>query len=157
MQQLPPEQRAAARRLRVVSVQGQLELRKASTAGPTRIDSPPPPPPPSVEDIVTCADDPCHNGGTCSSIHRAGAQAAGFRCACTDGWEGDFCDLDADECASAPCDNGGHCFDSLSDATNRRYGLRSAVHNVAIGEYTCECANGYLGANCDTEDEAWEM
>eukprot|EP01043_Picozoa_sp_COSAG02_P007534 COSAG02_NODE_227_length_28153_cov_11.662294_6_plen_505_part_00 len=163
MQQLPPDQRQAARSLRVVSVAGKLELRAASRASsttvPTRSDSQPPPPQPavSVDNIVTCANNPCHNSATCTSVHRPGVEAPGFRCACTDGWEGNLCDLDVDECASAPCLNGGHCFDSLSDGANRRYGLRSAVYHLGQGEYTCECGDGYVGANCDIEDEAWEM
>ncbi len=159
MQQLPPDQRQSARSLRVVSVRGKLELRGVSRTSSTRSDPGPPPPQLalSVNDIVACADNPCHNGGTCTTAHRPGVEIPGFSCACTDGWEGDLCDLDADECASAPCLNGGHCFDSLSDGNNRRYGLRSGVHDVVQGVYKCECGDGYVGPNCETEDEAWEM
>ena len=39
--------------------------------------------------------------------------------------------VDIDECASAPCQNGGTCTD---------------VENG----YTCGCAAGYIGDNCET-------
>ena len=38
---------------------------------------------------------------------------------------------DIDECAPAPCQNGGACIDG-------------------VNTYTCECAAGYEGANCET-------
>jgi predicted nicotinamide N-methyase len=136
MQQLPQEQRQAARTLRVVSARGVLELREASPSQrnsrppppPATPPPPPPPPPPPVPppvavavDSTTCRDEPCQNGGVCSdtepmlaaSSAAAGAEAesetvgVGFSCTCADGWEGETCDYDADECESAPCRNGG--------------------------------------------------
>lgn len=153
MQLLPPEQRLASRSLRVVSVQGKLELRQASKANSQR---PPPPSTSHVDSKITCADDPCYNGA-CITIYGRSVAKLPFKCECTNGWEGDLCDRDTDECASAPCRNGGHCFDSLSDGTNQRYGLQDAVYGIAHGEYRCACGDGYVGANCDTEDEAQEI
>ena len=37
---------------------------------------------------------------------------------------------DIDECVSSPCQNGGACFDDSNS-------------------YTCNCAVGYAGANCE--------
>ena len=37
---------------------------------------------------------------------------------------------DVDECASRPCQNGGQCVDG-------------------VNEYTCTCAAGYSGINCE--------
>ena len=38
--------------------------------------------------------------------------------------------LDIDECASNPCENGGSCSDG-------------------IDSYTCDCLDGYDGADCE--------
>ena len=38
--------------------------------------------------------------------------------------------LDVDECSSNPCENGGTC-------------------TVSIDEYSCQCVEGYIGANCE--------
>ena len=38
---------------------------------------------------------------------------------------------DVDECSSNPCENGATCSDG-------------------INEYNCQCAAGYMGANCET-------
>ena len=38
--------------------------------------------------------------------------------------------VNIDECANAPCQNGGECTDG-------------------INEYTCTCAAGYRGVNCE--------
>ena len=42
--------------------------------------------------------------------------------------------LDVDDCASSPCQNGGTCSD-------------------AINSYTCICAPGYAGSNCEIGKE----
>ena len=39
--------------------------------------------------------------------------------------------IDIDECSSNPCENGGTC-------------------NDAVDMYTCDCAAGYNGDNCET-------
>ena len=38
--------------------------------------------------------------------------------------------VDIDECATTPCQNGGSCTDEIND-------------------YTCNCVEGYDGANCE--------
>ena len=38
---------------------------------------------------------------------------------------------DIDHCEGNPCDNGGHCRDD-------------------VDSYTCQCVDGYTGANCET-------
>ena len=39
-----------------------------------------------------------------------------------------------DECASSPCQNGGTCVDG-------------------VNEYSCTCAAGYTGTNCETSKD----
>ena len=41
-----------------------------------------------------------------------------------------YIDSDIDECASSPCQNGGTCIDD-------------------VNTYTCLCASGYAGVNCN--------
>ena len=43
--------------------------------------------------------------------------------------------VDIDECAISPCQNGGSCTDR-------------------INAYTCDCADGYFGTNCETGNNA---
>ena len=45
-------------------------------------------------------------------------------------------DLDIDECSSNPCQNSGTCVDG-------------------IARYSCSCANGYTGNNCQISKIAW--
>ena len=43
--------------------------------------------------------------------------------------------LDIDDCASSPCQNGGSCTDQ-------------------VNSYTCNCADGYDGTNCERGNDA---
>ena len=45
---------------------------------------------------------------------------------------------DIDECLGISCHNGGTCTDG-------------------VNEYTCECAAGYTGMNCETGEQFWIM
>eukprot|EP00057_Strongylocentrotus_purpuratus_P022288 XP_011676762.1 PREDICTED: fibropellin-3-like [Strongylocentrotus purpuratus] len=94
-------------------------------------------------DIDECGrGNPCLNGASC--INTPGS----YTCECADGytgnncesgiggcaagWYGANCDLDIDECGRGnPCLNGASCINTP-------------------GSYTCECADGYTGNNCET-------
>ena len=46
--------------------------------------------------------------------------------------------VDSNECSPDPCQNGAVCTESGTDAA------------VLLGEYHCECADGFTGTNCET-------
>ncbi|XP_034947789.1 neurogenic locus protein delta [Chelonus insularis] len=54
-------------------------------------------------------------------------------CLCKEGWGGLFCNQDLNYCTNhKPCLNGGTCF------------------NTGQGSYTCSCAPGFTGTDCET-------
>ncbi|XP_046474666.1 protein crumbs isoform X5 [Neodiprion pinetum] len=78
--------------------------------------------------INFCANNPCLNGGTCTS------NQDGFNCTCPIEWTGTACDQDVDECATygnSLCNNG------ICVNTN--------------GSYDCFCRPGFSGDHCDME------
>ncbi|XP_035674329.1 delta and Notch-like epidermal growth factor-related receptor [Branchiostoma floridae] len=75
-----------------------------------------------------CGQDICHNGGNCSSCFDGSYNF----CACLDGFDGKFCEINIDECASSPCQNGGSCTDG-------------------VDSFSCECAIGYSGDFCEAD------
>jgi len=81
------------------------------------------------------------NGGTCIDHN-------GFAtCSCDDGMEGPTCDTAVDdECSSYPCLNGGTCVD-LS------YNEFEPYSGEGGPGYSCNCANGFAGTNCES---VWE-
>lgn len=79
----------------------------------------------------------------CDSGFQAVADSpSDFNLACGSGFDWDGkpirCD-DINECLSAPCFNGGACHDSATPDDT-----------VAVLVYTCRCAPGYAGDNCET-------
>ncbi|KAI8506008.1 DNA repair protein Rad9,Rhp9 [Branchiostoma belcheri] len=84
-------------------------------------------------DINGCSPDPCHTVAICADNPAPGT---GADCTCAMGYAGDGqtsgtgC-TDIDECGSGPCQNGGNCVDE-------------------VNMYTCNCAAGYQGDNCET-------
>uniref|UniRef100_A0A673CV19 Crumbs cell polarity complex component 2 n=1 Tax=Sphaeramia orbicularis TaxID=375764 RepID=A0A673CV19_9TELE len=72
-----------------------------------------------------CSSDPCLNGATCEDLFNK------YGCVCDLGWEGDQCEVDADDCASQPCVHGS-CRDFLAG-------------------YECQCHPGYAGTLCDVD------
>jgi len=57
-----------------------------------------------------------------------------WQCLCKEGWGGMFCNQDLNYCTNhAPCKNGGTCF------------------NTGQGLYTCSCAPGYTGPECNVD------
>ena len=93
------------------------------------------------------------DGGSCSGaagevcqVHcKDGYQTSGttdYTCSAAGAWDPDpdtSC-TDIDECAEAvnPCQNGAACSESKSDGS------------IAIGDYHCECPDGFRGQNCET-------
>lgn len=56
-----------------------------------------------------------------------------WECLCDEGWGGLFCNQDLNFCTNhKPCRNGGTCF------------------NTGQGSYTCSCASGFTGTDCET-------
>lgn len=71
-----------------------------------------------------CGADYCGNGGVC----------VGATCQCTDEWTGIYCQTDVNECqTSSPCKNGATCRNTK-------------------GSFVCECAPGYHGPYCDSQN-----
>ena len=76
-----------------------------------------------------CIPNPCFHGATCTSVL---GQA---RCICTEGWEGDFCEIDIDECE------------------NRNPPVCDETSQICVntpGSYLCE-AKSYATINFDIE------
>ncbi|XP_031786887.1 neurogenic locus protein delta [Nasonia vitripennis] len=83
----------------------------------------------------------CHNGWTgpfCDQCVRYpgclhGSCQKPWECLCDEGWGGLFCNQDLNFCTNhKPCRNGGTCF------------------NTGQGSYTCACAAGFTGTDCET-------
>ncbi|KAJ8686511.1 hypothetical protein QAD02_022305 [Eretmocerus hayati] len=83
----------------------------------------------------------CHNGWTgqfCDQCVRYpgclhGSCQKPWECLCDEGWGGLFCNQDLNFCTNhKPCRNGGTCF------------------NTGQGSYTCSCAPGFTGTDCET-------
>jgi probable HAF family extracellular repeat protein len=79
-----------------------------------------------------CFPNPCQNGGYC---YVAGA---GYRCECSNGYEGPDCTDDVDECAATPgpCTNGEAC---------RNF----------PGTFGCPCPVGFIGEECELPTLEW--
>jgi len=69
---------------------------------------------------------PCGQNGACTDGDGT------FICECSEGFEGDNCELETDECHPNPCGNGGECTDGQS-------------------AFTCTCPEPFTGDSCQTE------
>lgn len=52
-----------------------------------------------------------------------------FRCECTDGFGGAYCEANVNECISQPCVNGARCVDDVNG-------------------FRCVCLDGFAGLTC---------
>ena len=103
----------------------------------------------------------------CHSIQLA--LTAGYNCTCFPGWTGYNCQTNINECASTPCMNGGTCIVSkqfVSHTLNKFWFWVVIVRHKFISKteanllismqdridyYTCHCALGFYGLNCETD------
>nr|XP_058963049.1 neurogenic locus notch homolog protein 1-like [Pocillopora verrucosa] len=76
------------------------------------------------EIINSCESNPCVSNSTC----QAGFGSHGYRCICSDGYEGELCQIDIDE-----CNDGSHDCHFAADCTN------------TAGSFDCSCQSGHLG------------
>ncbi|KAF4527661.1 hypothetical protein B566_EDAN010886 [Ephemera danica] len=70
--------------------------------------------PPPLHASHPCLRSPCHVSSICLPLHPR--QSRHFRCHCSPGRTGTFCEEIRDVCASLPCDNGGTCIPGNNDA-----------------------------------------
>ncbi|KAL4222352.1 Cell wall integrity and stress response component 2 [Mactra antiquata] len=86
----------------------------------------------SVYDLMSCASQPCQNGGTCIDLT---LDTGEYKCSCPVGFTGTHCETAGDcdvntACDTNPCQNGGECIAVVPD------------------DYVCYCTNGWGGYNC---------
>ncbi|KAL3990494.1 EGF-like domain family protein [Acanthocheilonema viteae] len=72
-----------------------------------------------------CMPNPCKHNATCTPN-----KDTGFKCRCTNGFEGALCADDIDECMNTPCKNDAICMNSL-------------------GSFICLCKDGFRGSLCE--------
>ena len=81
---------------------------------------------------VTCAHNPCQNGGVCMDGDSS------FSCSCAQGFEGVTCSQDTNECDP---NNDGDLSDSVC--------LNGATCTNSVGSFTCHCTEGRDGEFCN--------
>ncbi|XP_028822548.1 delta-like protein B [Denticeps clupeoides] len=117
---------------------------------------------------MTCADDPCFNGGTCEET-----LTGGYACRCPPSYTGSNCEKRHDRCSQKPCANGGECVDlgqtvlcrcvpgfsgpgchvNVDDCTSAP--CRNGGTCVdGVNNYTCRCTLGFSGKNCSVRADA---
>ncbi len=100
-----------------------------------------------TQNINPCASFPCLNGGECMTL-----DATHYMCMCRNGYAGINCQTSIssspfyDICSQVPlggerCANGASCVNS--------YNSNSLIGNFANPQYTCICADGYTGVDCE--------
>ncbi|KAL9970212.1 hypothetical protein ACROYT_G022549 [Oculina patagonica] len=107
----------------------------------------------------------CKNGATCVNL-----DGGNYRCDCTSGYSGNYCETDINECTNNPCQNGATCVNldgsyrcdctlgytgnncetDINECTNNPC-LNGATCVNLQGSYSCDCTSGYTGNNCETD------
>ncbi|XP_070573185.1 uncharacterized protein [Ptychodera flava] len=72
----------------------------------------------------------CENGGTCSPIGHSE-----FMCTCTEGWDGQLCNIVSNPCVDDPCLNNSTCV---------------RIAGIHGGDFQCFCQPGWTGEVCQT-------
>ncbi|KAJ8047135.1 Fibropellin-1 [Holothuria leucospilota] len=83
----------------------------------------------------TCEpDNPCLNGGTCTTVTPTSLHPLPFDCSCTTGYKGEICEIEKTRCeiAGFPCMSGGVCNNNMT-------------------EPLCTCPYGYNGTYCQDD------
>ena len=78
----------------------------------------------------------------------------GYMCSCNIGYTGTNCDQNIDDCSPNSCQNGGTCLvgcKCYSSVWLVKRGRPSFHCQDGVNEYTCMCATGYFGDNCETD------
>lgn len=84
-----------------------------------------------------CDPNPCENGGSCTLANELRSLPR-FFCKCMPGFEGEKCEINANDCVEdAICSNGGKCVDLTQG-------------------FRCQCSLGFRGEKCD-EPEIWTL
>lgn len=82
-----------------------LKQNNISSVPSPRAPSSPLPPPTSLQNLVHwCDSSPCKNGGKCWQVNNH------YRCECSSGWTGLYCDIPNVSCEVAARRQGGSCF-----------------------------------------------
>ena len=117
------------------------------------------------QQITTCSQNPCRNGGACQVTANDVIQ-----CQCFPGYGGTYCEFGKFVCISDPCENGGTCLEAaggftcrcpenhrgnlceldVDECTEYRYCLSFNCVNE-VGSYRCSCPAGFTGPECDTD------
>ena len=77
--------------------------------------------------LSPCTKNICENNSTCVASEDWNSDY-NYSCNCSKGWEGEYCDEDINECELIECLNRANCTD-------------------LIGEFICQCVDGYEGIN----------
>ncbi|XP_022082302.1 mucin-2-like isoform X2 [Acanthaster planci] len=97
---------------------------------------------PISENPNPCNSFPCKNGASCLTM-----DSDHYMCLCTGDYVGPNCQTQRgnapqlDACGSFPCINGAACYNSFNSNSGT---------NTFIPQYSCICADGFTGTNCDT-------
>lgn len=86
--------------------------------------------------VDLCLDDPCLNGGTCTSHF----DNQTVTCECTSKYKGEFCEQEySDPCTLDPCQNGANCT------------------RLNSTDFECDCPRGWIGPLCNLEDKCLDL